>query len=57
MTFRSNLKKIKGNLNQDLLKLSEQLYKNCRILNPDKCHYFFLGKDAKGFATILRKGP
>ena len=44
--FGSNLDEVKQNLSQDLLKLSEWFYKNCMILNPEKCHYMCLGKDS-----------
>ena len=43
--FGSNLEKVKQNLTQYLLKLSELFHENCMILNPEKCHYMRLGKD------------
>ena len=44
--FGSNLDEVKQNLSQDLLKLSEWVYENCMILNPEKCHFMCLGKDS-----------
>ena len=44
--FGSNLDEVKQSLSQDLLKLSEWVYENCMILNPEKCHYMCLGKDS-----------
>ena len=43
--FSSDLEEVRENLNQDLLKLSEWFFENYTILNPDKCHYIFLGKN------------
>ena len=43
--FVSDIEEVKENLNQDLLKLSEWLYKNYNITHPDECHYMCLGKD------------
>ena len=42
----SNMTEVKDKLSQDLLKLSEWLTENFMILNPDKCHYMCIGKDA-----------
>ena len=44
--FGSNLTEVKDKLSQDLLKLSEWFTENFMILNPGKCHYMCLGKDA-----------
>ena len=38
---------VKDKLSQDLPKLSEWFTENFMILNPDKCHYMCLGKDAE----------
>ena len=46
--FGSNLDKVKQNLSQYLLKLSEWFYENCMILNPEKCYYMCIGKDSAG---------
>ena len=45
-TFASNMTEVKDKLSQDLPKLSEWFTENFMILNPDKCHYMCLGKDA-----------
>ena len=45
-TFGSNMTEVKDKLSQDLPKLSEWFTENFMILNPDKCHYMYLGKDA-----------
>ena len=37
---------VKDKLSQDLPKLSEWFTGNFMILNPDKCHFMCLGKDA-----------
>ena len=37
---------VKDKLSQDLPKLSEWFTKKFLILNPDKCRYMCLGKDA-----------
>ena len=44
--FGSNMTEVKDKLSQDLPKLSEWFTENFMILNPDKCHYMCLGKDA-----------
>ena len=44
--FGSNMTEVKNKLSQDLPKLSEWFTENFMILNPDKCHYMCLGKDA-----------
>ena len=44
--FGSNMTKVKDKLSQDLPKLSEWFTKKFLILNPDKCRYMCLGKDA-----------
>ena len=44
--FGSNMTEVKDKLSQDLRKLSEWFTENFMILNPDKCHYMCLGKDA-----------
>ena len=67
--FSSNLKEVKQNLSQNLLKLSEWFHKNRMILNLEKRHYMclrkdslrdllrFCGQDLEGseLETILRK--
>ena len=50
--FRSNLKEVKQNLSQDLLKISEWFHENCVFLNPEKCHYMSLGKNSE--SDLLR---
>ena len=42
----SNMTEVKDKLSQDLPKLSEWFTENFMILNPYKCHYICLGKDA-----------
>ena len=44
--FGLNMTEVKDKLSQDLRKLSEWFTENFMILNPDKCHYMCLGKDA-----------
>ena len=44
--FGSNMTEINDKLSQDLPKLSEWFTENFMILNPAKCHYMCLGKDA-----------
>ena len=44
--FGSNMTEINDKLSQDLTKLSEWFTENFMILNPAKCHYMCLGKDA-----------
>ena len=44
--FRSNITEIKDKLSQDFTKLSEWFTENFMIINTDKCHYVYLGKDA-----------
>ena len=44
--FGSNMTEAKNKLSQDLPKLSEWFTKNFMIINPDKCHYMYLGKNA-----------
>ena len=51
--FGSAIEEVKENLNQDCLKLSEWLYKNCTILNPDKSRPQEIGH--KTSATIFWK--
>ena len=46
--FHPDLEEVKENLNQDLLKIFELFYENCMILNPGKCYYMCLGRDAVG---------
>ena len=45
--FGSNLKEVKQNLVQDLLKLPERFHGNCMILNSEECHYISLEKILK----------
>ena len=45
--FGSNLKEVKQNLVQDLLKLPERFHGNCMILNSEECHYIALEKILK----------
>ena len=44
--FGLNMTEVKDKLSQDLRKLSEWFTEHFMILNPDKCHYMCLGKDA-----------
>ena len=44
--FESNMIEVQNRLSRDLPKLSEWFTGNFMVLNPDKCYYMFLGKDA-----------
>ena len=44
--FGLNMTEVKDKLSQDLRKLSEWFTEHFMILNPDKCHYMCLEKDA-----------